>query len=192
MKKLRIADCGLRIEKHYQISNIIAPLRAKRATDKLKSHPPIDISHLCDKYQLVIVLFVFIAASCGLVFTHNPQKARGIANSFLNAVYVDGDFRKAYAMVDNDFEKNFGPGYLEKIGLRFNKVFHRLEGIKADYYLFERGDRSIMLLFTGLSEKAPSYHRIMMTGDARHGYKVSAVFYSDMPFTGYRTLKPFK
>jgi hypothetical protein len=164
--KMRIADCGMQNEKRFRTANL--------------------------KFKLAIMAFVLVLTACGMFFYHDTQKARRLANSFLNAVYVEGDFTKAYSMVDADFEKNFGPGFLEKISARFAAVFSRLEGLKADYYMYESGERSIMLLFTGISEKAPSYHKIMMTGDAQHGYKISSVVYSDIPFSGFRTLKPFK
>jgi hypothetical protein len=146
-------------------------------------------------YQLLMAGALAIACvttACGMLFYHNPQKARETAYSFLNAVYMQGNFEKAYSMVDADFDRDYGPGYLEKISIRFVKVFDKLEGLKADAYLYESGERSMMILFSGLSEKAPSYHKVMLVGDGKHGYRVSSVIYSDIPFTGYRTLKFFK
>lgn len=139
-----------------------------------------------------ILVFAFLFGSCSYFYSHNPQKARETAYKFLNAVYVQGDFNKAYSLVDADFNRDYGNGYLEKISIRFFKVFDKLEGLKADAYLAEQGERAIMILFTGLSEKAPSYHKVMLTGDGRRGYWVSSVLYSDVPFTGYRTLKLYK
>jgi hypothetical protein len=138
------------------------------------------------------LLCVCLAAGCGLMFRHDPQKARETAYNFLNAVYMEGSFDKAYAAVDADFDRDYGAGYLEKISTRFFRVFDRLEGLRADAYLYEPKERSIMLLFSGISEKAPSYHKVMLIGDSSRGYKVSSVIYSDVPFTGYRTLKFFK
>ena len=148
-----------------------------------------------NNYQLIIAGFlacVLFFAACGMLFYHNPQKARETAYKFLNSVYMQGDFNRAYSMVDADFDRNFGNGYLEKISTRFFRVFDRLDGLRADAYMFEQGQRSMMILFTGLSEKAPSYHKVMLVGDGSRGYWVSSVEYSDAPFTGFRTLKFFK
>jgi hypothetical protein len=139
-----------------------------------------------------LLAFACFASSCGMLFYHNPQQARETAYKFLNAVYMQGDFKKAYSLVDADFDRNYGAGYLEKISARFFKVFDKLEGLRADAYLIEQGQRSIMILFTGISEKAPSFHKVMLMGDGSRGYWVSSVIYSDIPFTGFRTLKPFK
>ena len=150
---------------------------------------------LITNYKLLIAWLLasaLLAAGCGVIFSHNPQKARETAYDFLNSVYMQGNFQKAYSMVDADFDRDYGSGYLEKISARFFKVFEKLEGLKADAYLYESGDRAIMILFTGLSEKAPSYHKVMLIGDSSRGYKVSSVLYSDVPFTGYRTLQFFK
>lgn len=144
------------------------------------------------KFKIAALLLVLAVTSCGALYYHNPQKARQTAYTFLNAVYVQGNFEKAYSMVDADFDRDYSAGYLEKISARFFRVFDKLEGLKADAYLAEQGDRAIMILFTGISEKAPSYHKVMLIGDGKRGYKVSSVIYSDVPFTGYRTLKFFK
>lgn len=144
------------------------------------------------KPMLAAVVAIMLFAGCDAVYRHNPQKARETAYSFLNSVYMQGDFERAYSLVDADFDRNYGGGYLEKINARFFKVFGALEGLRAEAYLSEPGDRSIMLLFSGISEKAPSYHRITLAGDSRKGYRVSSAVYSDAPFSGYRTLKFFK
>jgi hypothetical protein len=144
------------------------------------------------KKVIMAVLLTACVSSCGMLFYHDPQKAREEADRFIHYVYIDGNFTEAYKMVDADFDKNFGFGYLEKISDRFVKMFSKLEGIRADNYMYEQGERAITLLYSGLSEKAPSYHKIVMTGDAQHGYKISSIIYSDVPFQGYRTMKPFK
>lgn len=148
-----------------------------------------------NNYQFLIagfLAFAALAGACGMLYYHNPQKARETAYSFLNDVYMQGNYKKAYSMVDADFDRDYGAGYLEKISTRFFKVFDRLEGLRADAYLLEPGERAIMILFSGISEKAPSYHKVMLIGDGQRGYRISSVIYSDVPFTGYRTLKFFK
>jgi hypothetical protein len=144
------------------------------------------------KFKIAALVLLFAATACGSLYYHSPQKARETAYNFLNSVYMQGNFDRAYSLVDADFLRDYGSGYLEKISTRFFRVFDRLEGLRADAYLVEQGDRSIMVLFSGISEKAPSYHKVMLIGDGRRGYRVSSVIYSDAPFTGYRTLKFFK
>lgn len=144
------------------------------------------------KKLIMAALMAACVSSCGVLFYHDPQKARAEADRFIHDVYIDGNFTDAYTMVDSDFDKNYGPGYLEKISGRFRQMFLKLDGIRADDYMYEQGERVITLLYSGLSEKAPSYHKIVMTGDAQHGYKVSSILYSDVPFQGYRTMKSFK
>ncbi|HRU39559.1 MAG TPA: hypothetical protein P5511_06750 [Candidatus Goldiibacteriota bacterium] len=137
-----------------------------------------------------IAMLLLLAGCQGSL--HNPSKARETAYIFLSSVFMNPDFKTAYELVDADFDRNYGSGYLEKLNDRFNRVFSKLEGLKAESYLAEPGDRNILVIFTGISEKALSYHKVNLTGDSRSGYRVSGIVYSDAPFAGYRTLKPFK
>lgn len=132
-----------------------------------------------------------IISSCGLFTYQDPKKARATANEFLNALYVRGNAEEALSMTSEAFRNAGGAAMLASLLERLRRDFVKLEGIRAEAYLHENKDE-ITMLYLGISEKAFSYHRLVLSGNASRGYKVESVSLSEMPYKGYRTLKTFK
>ncbi|MBP7792294.1 MAG: hypothetical protein KA120_04445 [Candidatus Goldbacteria bacterium] len=141
------------------------------------------------KYACV---FVLMFSGCNFLWQHNPEKARDMAESFLNAIYVENNFNKAYQMCDEKMKKIFGIDFLENTSKKFKTKYVALERLVPDSYFYEQGDRSITIFFSGLSEKGISYHKVILEYDEKGEYKIISTFFLEKPFDGYRNLKKFR
>jgi hypothetical protein len=139
---------------------------------------------------------IFVAAaaimmlSCSLLNVQSPEKARKTANEFLNALYFRENPAEALAMASDSFRKAGGSGILDSLLQKMKRDFVKLEALKAEAYLHENTNE-ITVLFLGVSEKAFSYHRLVLSGNSYKGYTVESISLSEMPYKGYRTLKNF-
>lgn len=141
------------------------------------------------KISAAVIAFM-IFCSCGLLNVQSPEKARKTANEFLNALYFRGNAAEALSMTSDAFKKAGGGGILVSLQEKMKRDFEKLEALKAEAYLHENTNE-ITVLFLGVSEKAFSYHRLVLSGNSGKGYRVESVSLSEMPYRGYRTLKNF-
>jgi hypothetical protein len=137
------------------------------------------------------VLF-FLTAGCGIIYFHNPQKARGQADEFINLIYVKKQYDAAYSMTDKFFKDNFGRDKLVNTAEFFLKKYGKFEGARADSYFTEGGSRDITVFYTAVSEGGETYQKITLNDDKKNGYLISSIEVSDIPFKGYRLIKKFK
>ena len=135
---------------------------------------------------------ILFTAGCGIIYFHNPERARETADEFLSFLYSSRDYDKAYLMTDKFFRDNFGKDKLVKTAELFLSKYGKFEGTRADYYFTEGGSRDITVFYTALSEGGQTYQKITLTDDVKNGYQVSSVELSDIPFKGYRLIKKFK
>jgi len=140
--------------------------------------------------RLLTLLFVVLFSGC--LWQHNIDKARDTAEIFLKALYIENNFDKAYQMCDEKMKKIFGVDFLENTSKKFKSNYQTIDRIIPDAYFFESGDRAITVFFSGLSEKGVSYHKVVLELGKNNEYKIISTFFSDQPFTGYRTIKKFK
>ncbi len=142
------------------------------------------------KVILTACAAVFLV-SCGMFTQQSPKKARVTANEFLNALYIRGNTDEAISMTSDAFKNANGAAMLVSLREKMERDFVKLEGIRSEAYLHENKDE-ITMLYLGISEKAFSYHRLVLSGNSAKGYRVESVSLSEMPYMGYRTLKSFK
>ena len=135
---------------------------------------------------------IILTAGCGIIYFHNPAKARETADEFLSLLYASRDYDRAYLMTDKFFKDNFGEEKLVKTAQLFLTKYGKFEGTRADSYFTEGGSRDITIFYTAISEGGQTYQKITLNDDVKNGYQVSSVEVSDMPFTGYRLIKKFK
>lgn len=140
--------------------------------------------------KIIVIAAAVLTLSCGLLTVQSPEKARKTANEFLNALYFRENPAEALAMASDSFKKAGGSGILDSLLEKMKRDFVKLEALKAEAYLHENKDE-ITVLFLGVSEKAFSYHRLVMSGNSGKGYRVESISLSEMPYKGYRTLKSF-
>ncbi|MCX8093945.1 MAG: hypothetical protein N3E50_07275 [Candidatus Goldbacteria bacterium] len=140
------------------------------------------------KKFIFVTLILFFS---GCLWKHDPEKARNIAEDFLNAVYIENDMSRAYQMCDEKMKKIFGDNFLENTLKKFKERYIVLERLVADAYFYESGDRYITVFFSGLSEKGVSYHKVILEYDKKGEYKVISTFFLEKPFDGYRNLRKF-
>ncbi len=138
-----------------------------------------------------ILLFVLLFTGCSLLWQHNPEKAKIVAESFLNAIYVENNLNKAYQMCDEKMKKIFGIDFLENTAKKFMARYTALERLIPETYFYESGDRSITVFFSGLSEKGISYHKVILEYNNKGEYKIISTFFLEKPFDGYRNLRKF-
>jgi len=138
--------------------------------------------------ELLLILLFF---GCSILWQHNPEKARTIAESFLNAIYVENNLNKAYQMCDEKMKKIFGIDFLENTAKKFKAKYIALERLIPEAYFYESGDRSITVFFSGLSEKGLSYHKVILEYNNKGEYKIISTFFLEKPFDGYRNLRKF-
>jgi len=137
------------------------------------------------------VLF-FLTAGCGIIYFHNPQKARGQADEFIDLIYVKQQYDAAYSMTDRFFKANFGMEKLEKTTELFLKKYGKFEGARAESYFTEGGSREITVFYTAVSDGGQTYQKITLYDDGKNGYLISSFEISGIPFTGYRLMKKFR
>jgi len=135
---------------------------------------------------------LFLFCSCGIIYYHNPEKARETADEFLSLMYSERDYGKAYLMTDKFFRDNFGMEKLVNTAELFLKKYGKFEGTRADSYFAEGGSRDITIFYTAVSEGGETYQKITLNDDEKNGYRISSMEVSDMPFKGYRLIKKFK
>lgn len=138
-----------------------------------------------------LFFLILLFTSCTFFWQHNPEKARNIAENFLNAIYIENNLSKAYQMCDEKMKKIFGIDFLENTSKKFKAKYISLERLVPEAYFFEFGDREITVFFSGLSEKGISYHRVILEYNNKKEYKVIGVFFLEKPFDGYRNLRKF-
>lgn len=152
----------------------------------------ITIKHkLFIKIISITVLFNFLSG-CGVIYYHNPEKARETANEFLSYLYSEKNIDKAYAMTNKFYKDNFGRKELEKTTSFFLSKFGKFEGTRAKEYFTEGGSRELIVFYTAVSEGGVTYQKVILNDEGKEGYKVCGFFISDTPFIGYRLIKPYK
>ena len=140
---------------------------------------------------LAAALILFMAG-CGIIYFHNPGRARETADEFLSLLYASHDYDKAYLMTDKFFRDNFGREKLVKTAELFLSKYGKFEGTRADSYFTDGGSRDITVFYTALSEGGQTYQKITLNDEGKNGYQISSMEVSDVPFTGYRLIKKFK
>ena len=141
---------------------------------------------------ILIICTAVLFAGCGLLFYHNPEKARETANEFLSFLYSEKSLDKAYEMTNNFYRDNFGRKDLEKSAVYFLKKFGKFEGTRANQYFYDGGSKEIIVFYTAVSEGGMTYQKVHLNYEGKDGYKVSGLYISDTPFIGYRLIKPYK
>lgn len=152
---------------------------------------------LITNYQLLIktfcaALLIALMAGCGLLFYHEPEKARETANEFLSFLYTEKTVDRAYEMTGKFYRDNFGIKELEKTASFFLKKFGKFEGTRAKQYFHEGGSKEIIVFYTAVSEGGMTYQKVHLTHEGSRGYRVSGLYISDTPFIGYRLIKDYK
>ena len=141
-----------------------------------------NVERRMQNWTVVFILVVFILSGCGDVFFHKPQKARETANVFLNLLYQKGDVENIYELTTDQFRKTYKIKHLDGLREKLNKKFGKIEGLRAESYVLEKEERTIILFYIGISEKQMSYHKVTMVWDDDKGYKVSGLSFSAMPY----------
>ena len=143
------------------------------------------------KVIALATLFIYFAG-CGLIYYHNPEKARSVANEFLSILYSEKNTDKAYTMTNQFYKDHFGKQELEKTTEFFFKKFGKFEGTRATEYFTEGGSKELIVFYTAVSENAITYQKVVLYDEGKDGYKVSGLFVSDVPYTGYRLIKKYE
>ncbi len=140
----------------------------------------------------IIALLCFLIAGCGLIFMHNPEKARQTADNFFAYLYRIQDFDACYRMTNENYRKHTEEGLLKKQQMTLIKKYGKFQGVKPEAYFFDGGSRDIEVFYSVLFDTGITYQKITLSSDGKGGYTVSSLNSSDMPFTGYRLLRKFK
>lgn len=140
--------------------------------------------------NIIFILIVFFNG-CNILWQHNPEKAKNLAEEFLNALYIEGNLNKAYQMCHENMKKIFGVDFLENTAKKFKAEYFVLERLVSEAYFYEAGDRTITIFFSGLSEKGVSYHKVILEYNNKGEYKIISAFFLEKPFEGYRNLRKF-
>ncbi len=148
-------------------------------------------------YKLLIktiaaVTLFCLLSGCGVIYYHNPEKARETASEFLSFLYTEKNIDKAYAMTNKFYKDNYGRQDLVKASSYFLSKFGKFEGTRAKEYFTEGGSKEIIVFYTAVSEGGMTYQKVILNDEGKDGYKVSGLVISDTPFIGYRLIKPYK
>jgi len=144
------------------------------------------------KKYLITALVLSASLSSCFLYTHDPEKARDEATSFLNQVYKKNEIEKAYERTGEIFKKNMDAKSLAELRETLDSQYGKLEGLRAGFYVMDAGEKVIEIFYDGITVKKMSYHKVTLEGDGKSGYKVTGVTLSGVPHKYYRTQKNFK
>src|SRR5713226_7659803 len=130
----------------------------------------------------ILALLVTFLCDCRLeTVQQDPNRAVSDANQFLKALYFDGRFSEAQDLADPELRHATTPAVLREIAEKATQQKGALKTLKADSYLMTPG-RTMELFYIGTYEKGTLYHRLVLSGDASSGYKVSGVWFQPEPY----------
>src|ERR1041384_1903228 len=131
---------------------------------------------------LVVSSLLAFSASCQLQkFKHSPLRAASDANRFLSALYFERDYSKALELADPILSQSATKENLEVMVDELKQQKGEVREFKADSYLMVQG-RGMELFYVGHWQRGTSYHRLVLSGDADSGYRVSGIWYKDEPY----------
>jgi hypothetical protein len=129
------------------------------------------------------VCFAALAlAGCRLdVISHDERMAASEAGEVLRLLYLRGDYVAVHERLSPELRRSSSTESLRNQASLLLQKFGKLRDLRPDSYTPVPGQRAINIFLEGKHEKAVSYHRILLTGDAR-GYKVSGLWVSERPY----------
>ena len=144
------------------------------------------------KNKTLIILIALMLFSCSTrVLNHDENKALQDANKVLKILYFNEDYKAAYDQFDPWFQRNYTPDDLKKIVTDMKTGYGKLKDLQADSFSIMERSSIITLYFNGTHENASSYHRVILKGNAKNGYKIYGLNISDEPFPFTKNRKNF-
>jgi hypothetical protein len=162
-------------------------------TDQL-ARPGISIRWMCrSATTLSVLLLCSLLSSCASVqvIEHDPDAAAKVAIEFAKRGYVNKDFKEAYILITQDSPT---PLTEEAVKTVIEKMHPDGYPDKVDKLGYEPlpGQRAMNILLLGTDSKKNEYHyRLVMTGDAKQGYKVGGLFRGNKAYPQSPLFKKF-
>ena len=67
--------------------------------------------------------------------------------------------------------------------------YGKLKELKPDSFLAPKDKNILTIYYLGINEKLPSYHQVILYGNAEKGYKVYGIFIDDKPLSEIKNYK---
>ena len=144
------------------------------------------------KKTFILIVTALLLAGCGNFYVPSVEKARETAGAFMTRYYVDMEFDSALELASDSFRQRVNSGTMVKDMSAFYKKYGRMQGFSAESYIVESKTKLCAIYYRSICEKKFIYNKIVLSGDAKSGYRVEAAFASELPFKEYQEQKKFK
>ena len=142
--------------------------------------------------RTVIPFILLCFSACHIHATkHDPVKAALDTNQFLKALYLDENPSEALKFCDEQFRTSGATNALTRMISQIKAERGRLKTLTADSYLMVQGP-AMELFYVGTYENGTLYHRLVVTGDASAGYRVSGVWFQHEPYAHSNLRRKFQ
>ncbi len=144
------------------------------------------------KKIFIFSIVIFLFAGCENYYLPSADKARETASAFMTKYYVDMEFDAATELGSGTFQQSVNTAAMVKDMTLFYKKYGKMQGFNAEAYLLENNGKTCVIFYKAICENEMIYNKIVLSGDAKIGYKVEAAFAQDTPFKEYKDPVKFK
>ena len=146
---------------------------------------------------LSIFIVSIILSSCGLTkspepVVHDAEKAVSDVSKTLSALYFKKDYTAAYEAFDAEFKRAYLPENLEGSVVEMITGYGRINRLDIDSYSASERSEFLSLYASGLNEKGVTYHRFILKGSGKKGYKIYGLHIMPSPFPVTKDRVTFK
>jgi len=147
--------------------------------------------------SLVLLVSAILFSSCGLTkapepVVHDAEKAISDTSKALSALFFKKDYAAAYEMFDAEFKKAYLPENLEGSVVEMITGYGRIKRLDIDSYSASKSSEFLSLYASGLNEKGVTYHRFILKGSGKKGYKMYGLHIMPSPFPVTKDRVTFK
>jgi len=131
---------------------------------------------------LAIIFICTLALSCGLSAENKASMAFSVANPVLVQFYIKGDIEGAFKNLDPKVQKDFK---LDEFKTLYNKIitdYGHVQSLETDSYIIIPNKNAAMLFYQANHATGKAYHRIVMLGNDKKGYKVGGLYSQKQPY----------
>lgn len=129
----------------------------------------------------MVLLSVFTFGCRREQVKHDPERALSNTKQFVKVLYCEKAVDTALALTDASLRQFATSADLQNILDKAVKEVGKTTKLTADSYLMAPG-RNIEIFYVATGQKGVLYHRIVVTGDAASGYKVTGAWFQTQPY----------
>jgi hypothetical protein len=132
--------------------------------------------------RILPALLLLSLASCTFkAVSHSSKTAARDSNLFLKALYVDHNYDRTMTLAHEELRKMISAEKLAQLVEMAEKACGVRQEFKAESYQMVP-NQGFELFYVQKCEKTTLYHRTIMVGDTRAGYRVAGVWFQDKPY----------